>query len=143
MMTTLRYLFKKKLSISPFPLVLLMSCAIGLILLISENAKQLNEHFIEQGNIIDQGNYWRSILIPDRCLNLIQYLSSKRGYLTLFCFAAYVCLRLNCQTSFLYACWKISVNCQALSLSSLSLSQRERERADTVITLPHHHRGDL
>ena len=56
-MTTLRYLFKKKLSISPFPLVLLMSCAIGLIFLISENAKQLNVDFNDPGKIIDQGNY--------------------------------------------------------------------------------------
>ena len=60
MMTTLRYLFKKKLSISPFPLVLLMSCAIGLILLISENAKQLNDNFIDPGRIMEQGNYYLS-----------------------------------------------------------------------------------
>ena len=55
-MMNLRYRIKKRLTINPFPFVLLMSCAIGLILLISENEKIHKFGVITHQNQIYQGN---------------------------------------------------------------------------------------
>ena len=52
----LRYRVKKKITFAPFPFILLISCAIGLIFLISENVKIHNFDVISHGNKIYQGN---------------------------------------------------------------------------------------
>ena len=61
-MKTSRNVFKKKLSISPFPLVILMSCVIGVILLISEKDKEETLGFIIPGIEIDRGRFKNCVL---------------------------------------------------------------------------------
>lgn len=61
-MKTSRKVFKKKLSISPFPLVILMSCVIGVILFISEKDKEETLGFIIPGIEIDRGKFENCVL---------------------------------------------------------------------------------